>query len=672
MKTDVAGRIKNMSLGASKPLLPLYEAVVNSIQAIEDAKPPHGEIHIQIIRDTAHLLRESAPDLGDITDFIVSDNGIGFDDNNYAAFETADTTYKAERGGKGIGRFLWLVAFENVEIESHFAQTGVWKCRVFEFAPVGEGVRNMKVSTPENKRSTTTVRLKGFREKYRKQCPKRLDTIASRLIEHCLEFFIRSDCPQITLTDNVIQQSINLNERFASEMAQISERDMVNVQDQTFHVTHVRLKSTHESDHLLHFCANSRVVKSEKLIGRVPNLTRRLQDSEGGTFVYAAYVDGDLLDKSSNSERTEFSISEDNAELLAKDITWKDIRSAILESTHKFLDPYTKPIREQKRTRINNFVAQDGPMYRPILKYVESVIDLIDPEISDEDLDLRLYEAYHAVQVDLKREGTTLLQQDVKSEDWEEFCHQLEDYFGKVNDINKSDLARYVCHRRAVLDFLQRQLSIGEDGRFRREDRVHQIIFPMRKTSNEVLLGDHNLWVLDEKLVYHAFLASDKPLSTTPEMKIKSNKEPDILVFDKACAFATGDPPYSAVTIIEFKRPMRDDYNHEKNNPFVQIRRYITEIRDGKAQTPTGRDIPVIGKDVPFFCYLVCDIDPKLESLAMDFELMRTPDKQGFFGWKREYNAYIEVVSYSKMLADAKKRNVAFFDKLALPTRVQP
>lgn len=672
MKINVAGRVKNMTLSERRPLLPLYEAVVNSIQAIEDAEHKQGSIRIEIVRDTAHLLKDSAPETGDIVGFNIIDNGIGFDDDNYAAFETADTTYKADRGGKGIGRFLWLVAFERVEVESTFKQDNTWKSRRFDFTAEGEGVSKVKASEAQTKKRSTIVRLVGFREKYRKQCPKRVDTIASRLVEHCLEFFIRPDCPQITLSDEAVPETINLNERFAQEMAEISKQDRVIVQDRHFDVIHVRLHSTHEPDHLVHFCAHNRVAKSEKLIGRVPNLTRRLHDANGRDFVYAAYVDGDFLDKNVNPERTEFTIEEDATGLMGKEITWKDIRTAVLESTRKFLAPYTDPIRDEKRKRIDNFVAHDGPMYRPIIKYVEPAIDMIDPEINDDDLDLRLYEAYHNLQVELKREGKELFQQAAKDEDWDEFCRQLEDYFGKVNDINKSDLARYVCHRRTVLDFLQRQLSVGEDGKFRREDRVHQIIFPMRKTSSEVLFEDHNLWVLDEKLAYHAFLASDKPLNTTPEIATKSRKEPDILVFDKACAFATGDPPYSAVTVIEFKRPMRTTYDHEKDNPFVQIRAYITDIRSGKARTPVGRDIPVIGQDVPFYCYLVCDIDDKLATLAEDFELTRRPDGQGFFGWKKNYNAYVEVVSYSKMVMDAKKRNVAFFDKLGLPTRVQP
>lgn len=146
MKIDVNGRVKNMSLSSSRPLLPLYEGIINSVQAIEDANMAQGTIRIEVIRETDHLLKDTTPELGDIVGFAVTDNGIGFDDANYAAFETADTTYKANRGGKGIGRFLWLVAFEKVTVISVFRQDGQWKRRSFEFPQEGEGVSNMRLS----------------------------------------------------------------------------------------------------------------------------------------------------------------------------------------------------------------------------------------------------------------------------------------------------------------------------------------------------------------------------------------------------------------------------------------------------------------------------------------------------------------------------------------------
>ncbi|MBV6505478.1 MAG: hypothetical protein ILNGONEN_01040 [Syntrophorhabdaceae bacterium] len=669
MLTDVNGRVKNMSLASSKPLLPLYEAVVNSVQAIQDAEEQQGRIEIGILRDDMHVFNPHEPSFGEIVGFEVIDNGIGFNEENFKAFETSDTTYKAQRGGRGIGRFLWLVAFERVEVVSHFTLDGKMFCRNFKFGVEEEGVSNMMTTDSKESKHSTNVRLNGFKAKYQKQCPKKIETIATHLIEHCLEYFIRSDCPEIILIDRSSGESLNLNDRFEHEITAQSQRSRVLIEGHDFYVLHVRLYSSHVKDHQLHFCADSRVVRSEKLHGHLPNLSRRIQDEDGRDFVYAAYVDSAILDDLKNSERTDFEIVEDDTDLLTKTITWRAIRTAVFESCNNFLKPYTGPILERKRKRIENFVSNDGPMYRPILKYVENRIDLIDPEINDDKLDLELYKAYHDLQVELRIQGIKFLQQDIKDEEWEEFNRKFQDYFDKISDINKSDLARYVCHRRAILDFLQKQLGPTSDGKYRREERIHKIIFPLRKTSDDVPFDEHNLWVLNEELVYHAFLASDKSLRTNPEIITQSRKEPDLLVFDKACAFtASGDLPYAAITIVEFKRPMRDDYKPD-DNPFIQVRQYLEDIRDGKARTFDGRDIPV-GKDIPFFCYIVSDITPTLEQQAYDFELTKTPDNQGFFGYKKRYNAYVEVISYTKMVASAKKRNAALFDKLALPVRI--
>jgi hypothetical protein len=669
MKTDVAGRVKNTILAASKPLLPLYEAVVNSVQAIQDGKEKNGVIDINIVRDDNHLFKEQATEIGEIVGFEVIDNGIGFNDENYHAFETSDTTYKAQRGGKGIGRFLWLVAFDKVEVESHFKDGVKQMHRYFEFVSEGDGIRGMTVSTAKEKKYATKVRLVGFHAKYQQQCPKKIDTIAAHLIEHCLEYFIRSDCPQIMLNDVASGIKLNLNERFEQEMSAKSKPATITVGKNDFYVLHVRLYSSQATEHLVHFCANSRVVKSEKLLGKIPNLAKRLQDESGKDFIYAVYIDGKVFDDLVNAERTDFSISEDGADLLQQAVTMQEIRNAVFESCRKYLEPYTKPIRAKKRKRIEDFIATDGPMYRPILKYVEDKVDLIDPEVNDDVLDLKLYQAYHELLLELKSNGQKLFQEDLGGGNWDEYQKRFQEYFSRVNDVNKSDLARYICHRRAILDYLHKQLSINDDGKYRREERVHQIIFPLGKTSDEVPFDTWNLWLLDEKLVYHTFLASDKPLNTNLQVKVNSRKEPDLIIFNKACAFtANGDVPYSAIAIVEFKRPMRDNYDANEN-PFVQVRKYVENIRAGTARTPDGRDIP-IGKDIPFFCYIVSDITKTLEQHAYDFELTKTFDGQGFFGYKKQYNAYIEVISYTKMITDAKKRNTVFFDKLAIPTGV--
>jgi hypothetical protein len=77
MKTDVAGRVKNTSLAASKPWLPLYEAVVNSLQAIQEATEQQGRSEITITRDSNHLRKESEPTRGEILDKLALPNRIG-------------------------------------------------------------------------------------------------------------------------------------------------------------------------------------------------------------------------------------------------------------------------------------------------------------------------------------------------------------------------------------------------------------------------------------------------------------------------------------------------------------------------------------------------------------------------------------------------------------------
>jgi hypothetical protein len=47
----------------------------------------------------------------------------------------------------------------------------------------------------------------------------------------------------------------------------------------------------------------------------------------------------------------------------------------------------------------------------------------------------------------------------------------------------------------------------------------------------------------------------------------------------------------------------------------------------------------------------------------------RTPDNLGYYGFNPTLNAYYEVISYRKLLADAQKRNRILFEKLNIPTK---
>lgn len=185
MQIDIKGKINEKKLAYSNTLLPLFEAIVNSIQAIEeDSATKPGIIKIDIIRSSqGGILFDSQEKLPDIIDFTITDNGIGFNDANYESFNYAHTTYK--KGGKGVGRFTWLRAFKNAEIESRYKINGSWYFRKFYFEPTKSGIEKHSIEELDDpKERYTTVKLKGLKSDYQKWCNTQTRDIAMKIIEH--------------------------------------------------------------------------------------------------------------------------------------------------------------------------------------------------------------------------------------------------------------------------------------------------------------------------------------------------------------------------------------------------------------------------------------------------------------------------------------------------------
>ena len=87
---DIKGQLNNMKLGVSKTLWPLFEAIVNAIHSIEDSpNKDNGKISITVIRDEEPRLPNCQPDLEKINSFVIEDNGVGFNEENYVSFNTA-------------------------------------------------------------------------------------------------------------------------------------------------------------------------------------------------------------------------------------------------------------------------------------------------------------------------------------------------------------------------------------------------------------------------------------------------------------------------------------------------------------------------------------------------------------------------------------------------------
>ena len=244
----------------------------------------------------------------------------------------------------------------------------------------------------------------------------------------------------------------------------------------------------------------------------------------------------------------------------------------------------------------------------------------------------------------------------------EEYLKEFEKQVKIVTDINMSTLAEYVARRKAVLNIFERSLRLLRTGKYEREAFLHELIFPMRTTDEDVLYDSHNLWLIDEQLTYSAYLASDISLG-----KEADDKRPDILCLSGPVLVSGEDNTgreFNSVSIFELKRPMRDDYN-ESRNPIDQLLEYVEKLQDGKVCDANGRQIN-IGSKTRIYLYAVCDVTNTLRKQIRRNDFKEMPDGLGWFKNLESYNAYMEILPFDKIVSDAKARNRVFFEKLGL------
>jgi hypothetical protein len=664
MKVDLIGRISNIPLGLHRPLLPLFEAVINSIHAIQATKRSDGFVDIQVTRDTSQdFMFEVGTDTRPIIAFTITDNGIGFDEENFESFTTSDTKHKP--GAKGIGRFMWLKAFELVQVKSIFRDGDKLFKRSFNFTLSDAGLQNISLSEVSDVEVGTEVRLLTYKERYAKACPKRLDLIAERLIEHCLTYFLSDNCPRISLSDST--EHINLNEHFNVHVKAQTTAQKFTIKNEFFNLVHLRLYSSNEKNHEAHICGNDRVVESLNLGKRIPDLNARLVDEDGFPFKYAACVTGRYLDENVNAERTGFNIPKENEGLFHDILTFDEIEGAIVDAVEDYLFEYLVPVRQGKADRIRQFVQTKAPQYRSTIKYMNDSFDRISPDLSDEKLETELHKLKFRFNLELKEQTQDLIEANTTGiDDVDDYLEEYNDLLSKISDLSTDQLAEYVLYRKSIISLLDKSLQMQTTNTYLLEEAVHRIIFPMRKSSNEVDYEKQNLWLIDERLSYHYFLASDQRLDQIEVIESESSERPDLIVFNKALAYAESHAPFSSIVIVEFKRPMRNDYKTD-DNPFEQVNRYINNIRESKVKDVNGRPIRV-DERTSFYVYIVCDITEKVEYLAEhEYDFTKTPDGWGYFNFKKNANAYIELISYTKLVEDAKKRNRVLFEKLNLP-----
>ena len=568
---DIQGLVRQLKM--SNYLMPLFEAIVNSIQSIYLSGIKNGYIEIYINRasEQQNLNFDNNPSIPstvqEIDSIIISDNGSGFNNKNVKSFNKAYYTDKVALGCKGVGRFSWLKAFERVDIESIFEEQGEKYKRVFTYKiPQGIDKNTFITESTDEKDTKTIIKLKGLKAKYAKDSKQRIETIAKKILEHCFYYISAENAPTLIIKgyDNENKdkepKSISINELYKNLYSKNVIDEKVNIKNSEFNIKHIKLFDTgEEENHKVYFCGNNRMVLSDTVrnITKLNNLEEKIKEIDStNKFYYIAYVSGEYLDNNTDPDREGFTFMHKEMPLDIPDyLSLSDIKNGISDNLISYIAPYLDIVQKNKMQKIAEVINDEMAQYNYLLNEDEKFFDDISLYADKEDIKKKIKIKHIIKRDEVNRNFENFVKETDLNliENNNEYEEQLKKFVKEIDNVGRADLAEYVAHRKIILEYYEKYLGWNKDNnKPYKEEFIHNLIYPMGASSNEVPYEKHNLWIIDDRLAFSDYISSDKAFSQLNNIESDSNDRADLL-FDSKKIFSNDDNiDLDTITIIEF------------------------------------------------------------------------------------------------------------------------
>ncbi|MCF6404327.1 hypothetical protein L3C95_15630 [Chitinophaga filiformis] len=676
MDLPVQNIVSEVDLKATDALLPLFEIVANAIVSLKQTKDvdkQEKKIQIQIIRGEFPQ-NVIVADAKTIHSLKVIDNGNGFTDANLKSYQTAYSRHNKAFGCKGIGRFTVLAAFEEIYIRSTYKEGDVWKYREFKFDPISE-VTNINTRESEDSIRKTIVELSAcHNQAIKDHTALSVSKIAEEIMRHCLIYYLCGDLPLIEILDLENGELAVVNDLY-KQVSKEKERNFA-LGGESFkcYITKTE-KVNNRKNHYLHYCANSRVVGSGRSIGKMNSIFSYALIENGKGYYLDIYVVSEYLNKKVYHSRNGFTIPQQSEHGLyirdevGSELSFDNIEKELADLLAKEYDDFVRAMQDRNIKELKNYISSKAPRYR---RYIdrEDILNSIPPNLSDE----KKEEALYRISFNEKKNIDQKIQRFIdKGEITRENIEAIKKELVEKTAYDADNLAEYMIRRKAIIDLFNRFLEADQNGKYKLEEDIHNLIFPMGVTDREITYDSHNLWLLDERFATYTFIASDKPITSISQNK--SRKEPDLLMidhppmFDNPISFApehSGE--ISSMVVFEFKRP--GEIAHQKSKADYRwefselIEEYFDDFLYGDSKKNYRGSQVVVRKETPKFGYVIVDIIPEqLETYNIGKGYRKTPFGT-FYKIYPDLNMHIEVLRFSQLIQAVEKRHTPFFDKL--------
>lgn len=673
MHANIANFVRqDVRVSKRKPLLPVFEAVSNALDAIADQKSA-GTIQVQVLRHPDQL----DGGRGDPFAFIVKDNGIGFTKENIDSFDEIYSVKKLSQGGKGRGRFAFLKVFSRAEITSTFDAQGSRKTRNFTF-----DVNYLGFDTEPADSSAdigTIVRLVDMRPDYAAHVPKAAQGIAREFISHFLPMLLSESPVEILVDDG---EKISLTGLVRKDLLINKEHKDFCVGSRNFSLLLVKLRP-HVSNlrHRIILAAAAREVSGHNLDKLIPVLPPGPLEMDGDPdgFYFVSIVQGEFLDQAVDPMRVTFTDEEDESEeaddapdteplvprldLFGEPQSIGEIRREALKIIREQLGAYIDAAVAHRSKAIENYIRRDGMGYHFIKSEIPELAKTLKAT-DDRSIESYLHAAAYTERRKRTAQAAQLLSASPKEKSEDAYFKKWTEIVDSLSDVAKSDLANHVAHRRAILDLVEDVLRTTPEGGHRLEEVVHSIVFPKGKQTGDAASEQQNLWLIDERLSFHEHLYSDLSIKSITAGESDTLLRPDLTIYESGFAsFHDGARPPTTLVLVELKQPGRR--NASRDDVVSKTLDYVDRLKSGRATTEGGSVIDVEPTALTTV-YILADWTADFRRYLQREEFTTMPGDVGSYKYRPHENILFIAMSFARLVENARRRNRIFFKKLGI------
>ncbi len=671
-------------------LQPIFEAFTNALEAIKMKTALDnsfvGKIEIKIF-STENTLQTH-----DFSGLTISDNGIGFTDEEFIRFNTYKDSSKGFKN-LGSGRIQYVHYFDNTIINSIFNQENKYFKREFvvskkkPFLDKNSIVIHKYCKEIKPQETGTTISFNTLLE--HSNIYNKLDEIElkEQLIKRYIHYFChnKNNLPQIIIKFFVqskfkAETSINQNDIPDIDKTELVELPYSKIassgksieklqKTEEFKIDAFRIKNSILENNDLKLISKGEIVEeSDVCLESLP----KGEHVKG--FKYMFLVSSDYIDSRDTNMRGILNIPTldnftKNANLFSgEEIILEDIQSGV-NSKISTMYPEIEEVKQEHIEQLEKlkemFLLDDEAAKEISISINDSESKILE----------KFYEAEAkktaSIDASIKETIDNLDKLDTTAPNYhEELEKEVQKLVRSIPIQNKVSLTHYVARRKLVLELFnkinkkQLTVQVNED-RNKDEKLLHNLIFQQTTSNSE----ESDLWLVNEDFIFFRGtseeilkdveingekLLREHLTQEEEEFRISLNenryaKRPDILLF----------PDEGKCIIIEFKNPEVNVSDH-----LTQITNYaslIWNFANSKFRFNT------------FYGYLIGEkinpIDVRFNDgdfeEAYHFDYLFRPHKKvpGFFT-NGDASLYTEVIKYSTLYERAKRRNDIFIKKL--------